>query len=98
MKEFSRLAKLAKELNRREIWAYRLEIAAIIDGDNELSAGQKPEAYDIASSEFEDYDNSTIGANVFAGAAIDTVLDKRYSDLETDLHELFMEKLSEELS
>lgn len=98
MKKFSQLAKLVKELDGKDIWAYMLEIVTVIDGDERLSAEQKQDAYDIASSEFEDYDNSAVGANVFAGAAIDTVLDERYSDPETDLHELFMEKLSEELN
>ena len=97
MKEFSQLAKLVKELDEKEIWAYMLEIATVIDGEEKLSVKQKQEAYDVASSEFEDYDDSTIGANVIAGAAIRTVLDGRYSDSEIDLHELFMEKLSEEL-
>lgn len=97
MKEFSQLAKLVKELDGKKIWAYMLEIATVIDGEEKLSAKQKQEAYNVASSEFEDYDDSTVGANVFAGAAIRTVLDRRYFDSETDLHELFMEKLSEEL-
>lgn len=97
MKEFSQLAKLVKELDGKDIWAYMLEITTVVDGDERLSAEQKQEAYDVASSEFEDYDDSTVGANIFAGAAIRTILDGRYSDSETDLHELFMEKLSEEL-
>ena len=97
MKEFSQLAKLVKELDGKKIWAYMLEIATVIDGEEKLSAKQKQDAYDIASTEFEDYDDSTVGANVFAEAAIETILDGRYADSETDLHELFMEKLSEEL-
>ena len=97
MKEFSQLTKLVKELDGKDIWAYMLEITTVVDGDERLSAEQKQEAYDIASTEFEDYDDSTIGANIFAEAAIETILDRRYADPETDLHELFMEKLSEEL-
>ena len=63
MKEFSQLAKPVRKLDRKEIWAYMLEIAT-----------------------------------VFASAAIRTILDERYSDPETDLHELFMEKFSKELN
>ena len=94
MKNFNELAKLVKELDGKDIWAYMLEITTVVDGDERLSAEQKQEAYDIASTEFEDYDDNTIGANIFAEAAIETVLDERYSNSEMDLHELFMEKLS----
>ena len=80
MKEFSQLAKLVKELDGKEIWAYMLEIATVIDGDERLSAKQKQDAYDLASVEFENAEDSTIGANVFAGAAIDTVLDENYDE------------------
>ena len=94
MKEFSQLAKLVKELDGEDIWAYMLEIATVIDGAEDLFDEQKQEAYDIATVEFENYDDTTIGANIFAEAAIETVLDERYSNSEMDLHELFMEKLS----
>lgn len=94
MKEFSQLAKLVKELDGKDIWAYMLEIATVIDGAEDLSDQQKQDAYDLATVEFEDYDDTTIGANIFAGAAIETVLDERYSNSEVDLHELFMEKFS----
>ena len=94
MKEFSQLAKLVKELDKKAIWAYMLEIATIIDGREDLSDEQKQDAYDLATVEFENYDDTTIGANIFAEAAIETVLDERYSNSEMDLHELFMEKLS----
>ena len=94
MKEFSQLAKLVKELDEKDIWAYMLEIATVIDGAEDLFDEQKQEAYDIATVEFENYDDTTIGANIFAEAAIETVLDERYSNSEMDLHELFMEKLS----
>lgn len=94
MKEFSQLAKLVKELDGKNIWAYMLEITTVVDGDERLSAEQKQEAYDIASTEFEDYDDNTIGANIFTEAAIETVLDERYSNSDMDIHELFMEKFS----
>ena len=94
MKEFSQLAKLVKKLDGKDIWAYMLEITTVVDGDERLSAEQKQEAYDIASTEFEDYDDNTIGANIFAEAAIETVLDERYSNSDMDIHELFMEKFS----
>ena len=113
MKEFSQLAKLVKELDGKDIWAYMLEITTVVDGDERLSAEQKQDAYDLATVEFEDYDNTNVGANVFAEAAIETILDEKYSgalsslsfeyqedvpgdivrDAETDLHDLFMEKL-----
>lgn len=94
MKEFSQLAKLVRELGYKGIWAYMLEIATEIDGTKCLSAEQKQEAYDLATVEFENYDDTTIGANVFAEAAIKTVLDERYSNSDMDLHKLFMEKFS----
>ena len=94
MKEFSQLAKLVKELDSKDIWAYMLEITTVVDGDERLSAEQKQDAYDLATVEFENYDDTTIGANIFAEAAIEAVLDERYSNSEMDLHELFMEKLS----
>lgn len=94
MKNFNELAKLVKELDGKDIWAYMLEITTVVDGDESLSAEQKQEAYDLATVEFENYDDTTIGANIFAEAAIEAVLDERYSNSEMDLHELFMEKLS----
>lgn len=114
MKEFSQLAKLVKELDGKGIWAYMLEIATVIDGTENLSDKQKQDAYVIASTEFENYDDGTVGANVFAEAAIETIIDEKYSgalsslsfeyqedvpgnivrDVEMDLHDLFMEKLS----
>ena len=99
MKEFSQLAKLVKELDGKDIWAYMLEITTVVDGDERLSAEQKQEAYDIASTEFEDYDDSTIGANIFAEAAIEAVLDERYPEFlkgvgYLNTHDLFIDKLS----
>ena len=98
MKEFSQLAKLVKELDGEDIWAYMLEITTVVDGDESLSAEQKQEAYDLAAVEFENYDDTTIGANIFAGAAIKTILDERYSNSEASPHDILMEKLSEELN
>lgn len=98
MKEFSQLAKLVRELGYKGIWAYMLEIATEIDGTRGLSAEQKQEAYDLAIVEFENYDDSTIGANIFAEAAIKTVLDERYSNSETSPHDILMEKLSKKLN
>ena len=94
MENFNELAKLVKELDGKDIWAYMLEITTVVDGDGSLSAEQKQEAYDLATVEFENYDDTTIGANIFAEAAIKTVLDERYSNSDMYIHELFMEKFS----
>lgn len=99
MKNFNELAKLVKELDGKDIWAYMLEITTVVDGDERLSVEQKQEAYDIASTEFEDYDDTTIGANIFAEAAIETVLDERYPEFlkgvgYLNTHDLFIDKLS----
>ena len=99
MKTFNELAKLVKERDGEDIWAYMLEITTVVDGDERLSAEQKQEAYDIASTEFEDYDDSTIGANIFAEAAIEAVLDERYPEFlkgvgYLNTHDLFIDKLS----
>ena len=94
MENFNELAELVKELDGKDIWAYMLEITTVVDGDGSLSAEQKQEAYDLATVEFENYDDTTIGANIFAEAAIKTVLDERYSNSDMDIHELFMEKFS----
>ena len=99
MKEFSQLAKLVKELDRKGIWAYMLEIATVIDGTENLSDKQKQDAYVIASTEFENYDDGTVGANVFAEAAIETILDERYPEFlkgvgYLNTHDLFIDKLS----
>lgn len=98
MKEFSQLAKLVRELGYKGIWAYMLEIATEIDGTRGLSAEQKQEAYDLAIVEFEHYDDITVGANIFAEAAIETILDERYSNSETSPHDILMEKLSKKLN
>ena len=99
MKNFNELAKLARELGYKEIWAYMLEIATVIDGTRGLFNDQKQEAYDLATVEFENYDDTTVGANVFAEAAIETVLDERYPESlkgvgYLNTHDLFIDKLS----
>ena len=99
MKNFNELAKLVKELDGKDIWAYMLEITTVIDGTENLSDEQKQDAYVIASTEFENYDDGTVGANVFAEAAIETVLDKRYPEFlkgvgYLNTHDLFIDKLS----
>ena len=93
MKNFNELAKLVKELDGKDIWAYMLEIATVIDGDERLSAEQKQDAYDLASVEFENAEDGTIGANVFAEAATETVLDENYNENDTEVvHDIFNEK------
>ena len=99
MKNFNELAKLVKELDGKDIWAYMLEITTVVDGDESLSAEQKQEAYDLATVEFENYDDGTVGANIFAEAAIETVLDERYPEFlkgvgYLNTHDLFIDKLS----
>ena len=99
MKEFNELAKLVKELDGKRIWAYMLEIVTVIDGTENLSDEQKQEAYDIAYYEFENYYDDTVGANIFAEAAIETVLDERYPEFlkgvgYLNTHDLFIDKLS----
>ena len=99
MKNFNELAKLVRDLGYKEIWAYMLEIATVIDGTRGLSAEQKQDAYDLATAEFEDYDNANVGANVFAEAAIETILDERYPEFlkgvgYLNTHDLFIDKLS----
>ena len=94
MKEFSQLAKLVKELDGKDIWAYMLEITTVVDGDERLSAEQKQDAYDLATAEFEDYDNTNVGANVFAEAAIETILDEKYSGILSSLSFEYQEDVS----
>ena len=99
MRNFNELAKLVKELDGKGIWAYMLEIATVIDGTENLSDKQKQGAYVIASTEFENYDDGTVGANVFAEAAIETILDERYPEFlkgvgYLNTHDLFIDKLS----
>ena len=99
MENFNELAKLVKELDGKRIWAYMLEIATVVDGTEDLSDKQKQDAYAIASTEFENYDDGTVGANVFAEAAIETILDERYPEFlkgvgYLNTHDLFIDKLS----
>lgn len=93
MKNFNELAKLVKELDGKDIWAYMLEITTVVDGDERLSAEQKQDAYDLASVEFENAEDGTIGANIFAEAAIETILDEDYDENDAEaVHDLFNEK------
>ena len=85
MEQFNELTKLVKKLDKEGIWAYMLEIATIIDGNEKLSDEQKADAFNLASTKFENYDDSTVGANIFAEAAIETVLDERYADISARL-------------
>lgn len=94
MEKFNELAKLVKELDGKGIWAYMLEIVTVIDGTENLSDKQKQDAYVIASTEFENYDNNTVGANVFAGAAIYTILDERYTSSLSSLSFEYQEDVS----
>ena len=99
MRNFNELAKLVKELDGKRIWAYMLEIATVVDGTEDLSDKQKQDAYAIASTEFENYDDGTVGANVFAEAAIETILDERYPEFlkgvgYLNTHDLFIDKRS----
>ena len=93
MKDFKKLAKLVKELDAQDIWAYMLEITTVIDGRGDLSEGQKEDAYSLASTEFENSEDSSIGANVFAEVAIETVLDGDYDEDDMDkVYDIFNEK------
>lgn len=99
MKEFSQLAKLVKELGAKNILEYMFEIATVIVETEGLSGQQKQEAYDIAYYEFENYYYMSIGANIFARSAIETVLDERYPEFlkgvgYLNTHDLFIDKLS----
>lgn len=79
MENFKELSKLVKKLDKENVWAYMLEIVTAIDG-RDLSDEQKQDAHNIASAEFENCDDGSIGANVFAEAAVETILDERYSE------------------
>ena len=93
MKDFKKLTDIVRELDAQNIWAYMLEIVTVIDGRGDLSEEQKEDAYALASTEFENSEDSTIGANVFAEAAIETVLDEGYDGENMDeVHEIFNEK------
>lgn len=91
MQKFSQLAALVKELESKNIWACMLEITTVIDESN-LSDEQKQEAYDLALEEFRHSNDITIGANIFADAAVETVKDERYNrnDVEA-VYDLFNE-------
>ena len=93
MKDFKKLTDIVRELDAQNIWAYMLEIVTVIDGRGDLSEEQKEDAYVLASTEFENSEDGTIGANIFAEAAIETVLDEGYDGENMDeVHEIFNEK------
>ena len=95
MKKFSQLVELVKELDSKDIWAYMLEIATVIDGEERLSVKQKSYAHELAYVELEDAEDNTIGANIFAEAVIETILDLDYDrDDEEAVHDLFNEKFN----
>ena len=94
MEKFKELAKLVTELDKKTIWAYMLEIVTVIDGQADLSDEQKQDAYNLATVEFEDYDNTNVGANVFAEAAIETILDERYTSSLRSLSFEYQEDVS----
>ena len=97
MKEFSQLAKLIKELDKKALWAYMLEITTVIDRSEDLSHEEKQDAYDLATVEFENYDDGTVGANVFAEAAIETILDKRCTSSLRSLSLEYQEDVSSDI-
>ena len=93
MENFKELSKLAKELNKRRIWAY-LEIATVIDEFEKISDEQKQEAYNIASTEFKQNEDTRFAIKFYAWAAIETVLDEKYQEALTrasgfNVHDLF---------
>lgn len=94
MENFKELTKLVKELNKRRIWAYMLELATIIDGNEKLSDEQKQEAYNIASAEFKQNRGTRFTIKFYAWAAIETVLDEKYQEAlartsDFNVHDLF---------
>ena len=99
MENFNKFEVLVKKLGAKNILAYMFEIATVIVGTEGLSDQQKQEAYDIAHCEFENYYYMSIGANIFARAAIETVLDEKYPEFRRgdeylNIHDLFLDKFS----
>lgn len=99
MENFNKFEKLVKELDTKNFLVYMFKIATVIVGTEGLSDQQKREAYDIAFCEFEKYSYTSVDANIFAGAAIETVLDEKYPEFlrEADylnIHDLFLDKSS----
>lgn len=99
MENFNKFERLVKKLGAKNILAYTFEIASVIVGTEGLSDQQKQEAYDIAFYEFEDYIYMSVRANIFARAAIETVLDEKYPEFQRgaeylNIDDLFIDKLS----
>ena len=99
MENFNKFERLVKKLGAKNILEYTFEIATVIVGTEGLSGQQKQEAYDIAFCEFENYSDMSVGANIFAGAAIETVLDEKYPEFRRgdeylNIHDLFLDKFS----
>ena len=99
MENFNKFEVLVKKLGAKNILAYKFKIATIIVETEGLSGQQKQEAYDIACYEFENYYYMSIGANIFARAAIETVLDEKYPEFRRgadyqNIRELFLDKSS----
>lgn len=98
MNDYKIVVTAVGDLGKKDIYAYKLEIAnAIIDRANELaSEEQKEDAYNLACVQFENSEDSTIGANVYAKAAIMTIIDEKYKDAKIDddeINNIFNEKL-----
>lgn len=99
MENFNKFEVLVKKLGAKNILAYTFEIATVIVVTGGLSGQQKQEAYDIAFCEFENYSYMSVRANIFAEAAIETVLDERYLEFRRgaeylNIHDLFLDKFS----
>lgn len=99
MENFNKFEVSVKKLGAQNILAYTFEIATIIVETEGLSCQQKQEAYDIAYCEFENYYYVTLRADIFARAAIETVLDEKYPEFQRgaeywNIHDLFLDKSS----
>ena len=99
MENFNKFEVLVKKLGAKNILEYAFEIATVIVETEGLSGQQKQEAYDIAYYEFENYYYMSIGANIFAMAAIETVLDEKYPEFQKgadylNIRNLFLDKFS----
>ena len=99
MENFNKFEVLVKKLGAKNILAYTFEIATVIVKTEGLSGQQKQEAYDIAYYEFENYNYITLRANIFARAAIETVLDEKYPEFQRvadylNIRYLFLDKFS----
>lgn len=102
MNDYKNVVTAVGDLSKKGIYAYMLEIAYVIDSANELaSEEQKEDAYNLACVQFENSEDSSIGANIYAEAAIMTVIDEKYKDAKIDddeINNIFNEKLDHLLS